>query len=131
MTCHCPSAPDAQDRARFRLLPCAHAEHRIASVLVVADPFAPCLHGRSEVGRYREAHGCRRVLQRDARRNLSLTAVGLTVAEAAYFIALRDACWLLCFAALNNPPAVKPTPAEFAEDIVTQALSSVGMPDYT
>ena len=51
--------------------------------------------------------------------------------EAAYFIALRDACWLLCFAALKNPPAVKPTPAEFAEAIVTQALSSVGMPDYT
>ena len=27
-------------------------------------------------------------------------------AEAAYFIALRDACWLLCFAALKNPPVV-------------------------
>ena len=52
-------------------------------------------------------------------------------AEAAYFIALRDACWLLCFAALKNPPAVKPTPAEFAEAIVTQAIASVGMPDYT
>ena len=52
-------------------------------------------------------------------------------AEARHFIALRDACWLLCFAALKNPPAVKPTPAEFAEAIVTQALSSVGMPDYT
>ena len=51
-------------------------------------------------------------------------------AEAAYFIALRDACWLLCFAALENPPAVEPTPAEFAEAIVTQALSSVGRPDY-
>ena len=52
-------------------------------------------------------------------------------AEASHFIALRDACWLLCFAALENPPAVKPTPAEFAEAIVTHALSSVGMPDYT
>ena len=52
-------------------------------------------------------------------------------AEAAYFIALRDACWLLCFAALEDPPAVKPTPAEFAEAIVAKALSSVGMPDYT
>ena len=52
-------------------------------------------------------------------------------AEARHFIALRDACWLLCFAALGDPPAVKPTPAEFAEAIVTQALSSVGMPDYT
>ena len=52
-------------------------------------------------------------------------------AEARHFIALRDACWLLCFAALENPTAVKPTPAEFAEAIVTQALSSVGMPDYT
>ena len=52
-------------------------------------------------------------------------------AEAAYFIALRDACWLLCFAALGDPPEVKPTPAEFAEAIVTQAIASVGMPDYT
>ena len=52
-------------------------------------------------------------------------------AEARHFIALRDACWLLCFAALGDPPAVKPTPAEFAEAIVTQALSSVGRPDYT
>ena len=47
-------------------------------------------------------------------------------AEAAYFIALRDACWLLCFAALGDPPAVKPTPAEFAETIVAQALATVG-----
>ena len=52
-------------------------------------------------------------------------------AEARHFIALRDACWLLCFAALGDPPAVKPTPAEFAEAIVAQALSSVGRPDYT
>ena len=52
-------------------------------------------------------------------------------AEASHFIALRDACWLLCFAALGDPPAVKPTPAEFAEAIVTQALSSVGRLDYT
>ena len=52
-------------------------------------------------------------------------------AEARHFIALRDACWLLCFAALKNPPAVKPTPAEFAEAIVTQALLIVGIPDYT
>ena len=51
-------------------------------------------------------------------------------AEAAYFIALRDACWLLCFAALKNPPAVKPTPAEFAEDVVTQALVNVGQLQY-
>ena len=51
--------------------------------------------------------------------------------EAAYFIALRDACWLLCFAALEDPPAVKPTPAEFAEAIVTQALAEVGQPIYS
>ena len=51
-------------------------------------------------------------------------------AEAAYFIALRDACWLLCFSALKSPPAVKPTPAEFAEAIVTQALAEVGQPHY-
>ena len=52
-------------------------------------------------------------------------------AEARHFIALRDACWLLCFAALKNPPAVKPTPAEFAEAIVTQALATVGQPIYS
>lgn len=52
-------------------------------------------------------------------------------AEARHFIALRDACWLLCFDALEDTPAVKPTPAEFAEAIVAKALSSVGMPDYT
>ena len=52
-------------------------------------------------------------------------------AEARHFIALRDACWLLCFAALKNPPAVKPTPAEFAEDVVTQALAEVGRPIYS
>ena len=52
-------------------------------------------------------------------------------AEAAYFIALRDACWLLCFAALKNPPAVKPTPAEFADAIVAQALATVGQPIYS
>lgn len=49
-------------------------------------------------------------------------------AEAAYFIAMRDACWLLCFAALEDPPAVKPTPAEFADAIVAQALATVGQP---
>ena len=52
-------------------------------------------------------------------------------AEAAYFIALRDACWILCFAALKNPPAVKPTPAEFADAIVAQALATVGRPIYS
>ena len=52
-------------------------------------------------------------------------------AEARHFIALRDACWVLCFEALANPPEIPPTPSEFAEAIVTQALSSVGMPDYT
>ena len=52
-------------------------------------------------------------------------------AEARHFIALRDACWLLCFAALKNPPAAKPTPAEFAEAIVTQALATVGQPIYS
>ena len=52
-------------------------------------------------------------------------------ADARYFIALRDACWILCFAALKNPPAVKPTPAEFADVIVAQALVNVGRPDYT
>ena len=52
-------------------------------------------------------------------------------AEARHFIALRDACWLLCFAALGDPPAVKPTPAEFAEAIVAQALATVGQPIYS
>ena len=52
-------------------------------------------------------------------------------AEARHFIALRDACWLLCFAALGDPPAVKHTPAEFAEDVVTQALAEVGRPIYS
>ena len=52
-------------------------------------------------------------------------------AEARHFIALRDACWLLCFAALKNPPAVKPTPAEFAEAIVAKALAEVGQPIYS
>ena len=52
-------------------------------------------------------------------------------AEARYCVALRDECWILCFTALGDPPAVKPTPAAFAEAIVAQALSSVGMPDYT
>ena len=51
-------------------------------------------------------------------------------AEGRHFIALRDACWLLCFSALKNPPAVKPTPSEFAEAIVTQALVNVGQPIY-
>ena len=49
-------------------------------------------------------------------------------AEARHFIALRDACWLLCFAALGDPPAVKPTPAEFADAIVAKALATVGQP---
>ena len=52
-------------------------------------------------------------------------------AEAAYFIALRDDCWALCFEALANPPEIPPTPSEFAEAIVAKALASVGMPDYT
>ena len=52
-------------------------------------------------------------------------------AEASHFVALRDACWLLCFAALGDPPAVKPTPAEFAEAIVAQALATVGQPIYS
>ena len=52
-------------------------------------------------------------------------------AEARHFIALRDACWPLCFAALEAPPAVKPTPAEFAEAIVAQALATVGQPIYS
>ena len=52
-------------------------------------------------------------------------------AEARHFIALRDACWILCFDALANPPEIPPTPSEFAEAIVAKALSSVGMPDYT
>ena len=52
-------------------------------------------------------------------------------AEARHFIALRDACWLLCFAALKNPPEVKPTPAEFADAIVAQALATVGQPIYS
>jgi len=52
-------------------------------------------------------------------------------AEARHFIALRDACWLLCFAALKNPPAVKPTPAEFADAIVAKALAEVGQPIYS
>jgi len=52
-------------------------------------------------------------------------------AEARHFIALRDACWLLCFAALEDPPAVKPTPAEFAEAIVAKALAEVGQPIYS
>lgn len=46
-------------------------------------------------------------------------------AEARYFIALRDACWLLCFDALENPPDIQPTPAEFAETIMSQALAQV------
>ena len=53
------------------------------------------------------------------------------VAEARHFIALRDACWVLCFEALANPPEIPPTPSEFAEAIVAKALASVGMPDYT
>lgn len=51
--------------------------------------------------------------------------------EARYFIALRDECWVLCFAALKNPLAVKPTPAEFADVIVAQALVNVGRPIYS
>jgi len=52
-------------------------------------------------------------------------------AEAAYFIALRDACWALCFDALANPPEIPPTPAEFAEAIVAKALAEVGQPIYS
>ena len=51
-------------------------------------------------------------------------------AEARHFIALRDACWVLCFDALANPPEIPPTPSEFAEAIVTQALAEVGQPIY-
>lgn len=46
-------------------------------------------------------------------------------AEAKYFIALRDACWILCFEALANPPEIPPTPAEFADSIVTKAFAQV------
>lgn len=52
-------------------------------------------------------------------------------AEAGYFIALRDACWSLCFDALAKPPAIPPTPAEFAESIVTQALARIVKPTYS
>ena len=51
-------------------------------------------------------------------------------AEARYFIALRDVCWILCFEALANPPEIPPTPSEFAEAIVAQALVNVGLPIY-
>ena len=51
-------------------------------------------------------------------------------AEARHFIALRDACWVLCFDALANPPEIPPTPSEFAEAIVAQALATVGQPIY-
>ena len=47
-------------------------------------------------------------------------------AEARHFIALRDACWILCFEALANPPEIPPTPSEFADAIVAQALATVG-----
>ena len=49
-------------------------------------------------------------------------------AEARRFIALRDACWVLCFDALANPPEIPPAPSEFAETVVTQALANVGQP---
>jgi hypothetical protein len=52
-------------------------------------------------------------------------------AEARHFIALRDACWALCFDALANPPEIPPTPAEFAEAIVAKALAEVGQPIYS
>ena len=52
-------------------------------------------------------------------------------AEARHFIALRDACWILCFEALANPPEIPPTPSEFAEAIVAQALATVGQPIYS
>lgn len=52
-------------------------------------------------------------------------------AEARHFIALRDTCWALCFNALANPPEIPPTPAEFAEAIVAQALATVGQPIYS
>ena len=51
-------------------------------------------------------------------------------AEARHFIALRDACWVLCFDALANPPEIPPTPSEFAEAIVAKALATVGQPIY-
>ena len=50
-------------------------------------------------------------------------------AEARHFIALRDECWTLCFEALANPPEIPPTPSEFAEAIVAQALANVGQPN--
>ena len=52
-------------------------------------------------------------------------------AEARRFIALRDACWVLCFDALANPPEIPPTPSEFAEAVVTQALANVGQLIYS
>lgn len=52
-------------------------------------------------------------------------------ADARYFIALRDECWILCFAALKDHPAVKPTPTEFADVIVEQALAKVAQPIYS
>ena len=46
--------------------------------------------------------------------------------EAAYFIALRDRCWMLCFAAQANQPDVIPSPEDFAEQVVTAALAELG-----
>ena len=45
--------------------------------------------------------------------------------EAKYFVELRDACWLRCFAALENPTEIIPNPVEFAEQIVSEALKDV------
>ena len=50
--------------------------------------------------------------------------------EAAYFIALRDRCWMLCFSEQANPPAVIPTQEDFAERIVTAALAELGPIQY-
>ena len=50
---------------------------------------------------------------------------GCDLHEAKYFIALRDSCWILCFEALANPPEIPPTPAEFADSIVTKAFAQV------
>lgn len=51
--------------------------------------------------------------------------------EAAYFIALRDRCWTLCFAAQANPPSAIPLPQDFAEQVVTSALAELGPIQYS
>ena len=51
--------------------------------------------------------------------------------EAAYFIALRDRCWTLCFSAQATPPAIAPTPAGSAEQVVAAALAELGPIQYS